>query len=186
MQRMKSIFFITSNRGKFEEVQALMPFVEQLDIDLPELQEIDARNIIKFKLLEALNYKKGSELIVEDTSLYMECLGGLPGPLAKWFLKTIGNNGLADIAEKFGNRRARAKTIVGYARSPEEVHFFEGMIQGTIVAPRGEFGFGWDSIFQPDGYSKTFAEMTREEKNAVSMRRIALNGLQKFMEECCK
>lgn len=178
---MKPLFFITSSKGKFEEVQALMPFVEQLDLDLPEIQEIDARSIIKFKLLEALNHKAGSQLIVEDTSLYLDCLNGLPGPLAKWFLKTIGNKGLADIVEKSGNSRAEAKTIIGYARSHEELYFFEGVIQGTIVAPRGEFGFGWDAIFQPNGHSKTFAEMRKEEKNAVSMRRIALNGLQKFM-----
>ncbi len=176
-----AIYFITSNKGKFEEVRAVLPQVAQLDIDLPEIQEIDARAIIKFKLLEALNHKAESELIVEDTSLYLDCLKGLPGPLAKWFLKTVGNKGLADIAEKLGNNRAEAKTIIGYARTHEELYFFEGAIQGIIVAPRGEYGFGWDVIFQPDGFDKTFGEMTREEKNAISMRKAALGKMIQFM-----
>jgi non-canonical purine NTP pyrophosphatase (RdgB/HAM1 family) len=174
------IYFITGNKNKFAEVKAILPEVEQLDIDLPEIQEIDAKEIVKEKLLEALKHKKG-EFIVEDTSLYLDCLNGLPGPLIKWFLKTIGNKGLSEIAEKFKNHKAIAKTIIGYAKNPKEIHFFEGVIYGKIVRPKGESNFGWDPIFLPDGYKKTFAEMSREEKNKISMRRNALNKLKKFM-----
>lgn len=158
----------------------VLPDVEQLDIDLPEIQEIDAKEIIRKKLLEALNHAKG-EFIVEDTSLYLDCLKGLPGPLIKWFLKTVGNNGLAEIAEKLGNDRAEAKTIIGYAKNHEEIYFFEGAIKGRIVEPRGESNFGWDPIFLPDVHTKTFAEMNREEKNEISMRRNALNKLSEFL-----
>jgi len=175
------IYFITGNKNKFAEVKAILPEVKQLDIDLPEIQEIDAKEIIKEKLLEALKHKKG-EFIVEDTSLYLDCLNGLPGPLIKWFLQTIGNDGLANLADKLGNDKAVAKTIIGYAKNSEKIYFFEGVIQGKIVRPKGDSNFGWDPIFLPDGHKKTFAEMSREEKNKISMRRNALNKLKKFLQ----
>jgi len=174
-----TLYFITGNKGKFEEVKSILGNVEQLDIDLPEIQEIDARKIIKAKLLEALRHRKG-EFFVEDTSLYLDCLKGLPGPLIKWFLKTIGNEGLYKITEKLENNKAEAKTIIGYAKGGE-IHFFEGKITGKIVSPRGT-GFGWDPIFQPDGFSKTCGEMTSHEKNKISMRKAALTKLKDYLE----
>ena len=174
-----TLYFITGNKSKFEEVKSILGNVEQLDIDLPEIQEIDARKIIKAKLLEALRHRKG-EFFVEDTSLYLDCLKGLPGPLIKWFLKTIGNEGLYKITEKLGNNKAEAKTIIGYAKGGE-IHFFEGKITGKIVSPRGT-GFGWDPIFQPGGFSKTFGEMTSHEKNKISMRKAALTKLKDYLE----
>lgn len=176
-----TIYFITGNKNKFSEVKSTLPEAEQIDIDLPEIQEIDAKEIIRKKLLEALRHAKG-EFIVEDTSLYFACLKGLPGPLIKWFLKTIGNDGLAEIAAKLENDRAEAKTIIGYGRNPEEIYFFEGAVKGKIVKPAGELNFGWDPIFLPDGHKKTFAEMTPVEKNEASMRRMALNKLKEFLK----
>ena len=85
-----NLYFITGNKNKFEEVKSILPNTEQLDIDLPEIQDIDAKIIIRAKLLAALKHKDG-EFIVEDTSLYLDCLGGLPGPLIKWFMKNMGN-----------------------------------------------------------------------------------------------
>lgn len=177
-----ALFFITGNKNKFEEVKVILGDVEQFDIDLPEIQDIDARNIVRAKLLEALNHKDG-EFIVEDTSLYLDCLKGLPGPLIKWFLKTIGNDGLVNLAEKLGDNKAEAKTIIGYAKNKDEIEFFEGVVPGKIVAQTGVSGFGWDPIFQPDGHDKTFAEMTAEEKNGVSMRKIAVEKLRDFLKD---
>ena len=176
-----TLYFITGNKNKFTEVSAILPDVEQLNLDLPEIQDIDAKEIIKAKLLEALNHRQ-DRFIVEDTSLYFDCLDGLPGPLIKWFMKTIGNDGLFNIVEKLGNNKAKAKTIIGYAKNPKEIYYFEGSVKGSIVSPKGKLGFGWDPIFQPEGYSKSFAELTQEEKNNISMRRIALNELKKFIE----
>lgn len=173
------LYFITGNKSKFDEVKSMLGNVEQLDIDLPEIQDIDAKNIIRAKLLEALQHREG-EFIVEDTSLYLDCLKGLPGPPIKWFLKTIGNEGLSNLAEKLANHEAEAKTIIGYAKNHEQVYFFDGSVKGRIVKPKGDYGFGWDPIFQPDGFHKTFAEMNNEEKNLVSMRRIALNKFKEF------
>ena len=72
----------------------------------------------------------------------------------------MGNEGLAEIAKKFDNDGAEAKTIIGYAKNREEIHFFEGALRGRIVEPRGETNFGWDPIFLPTGYETTFAQMS--------------------------
>ena len=177
-----SLYFITGNKYKFDEVKSILPEIEQLDVDLPEIQDIDAQNIIRLKLLEALRHHAG-EFIVEDTSLYLDCLKGLPGPLIKWFLETIGNKGLASVAEKFGDNKARAITIIGYAKNSENIYFFDGFACGKIVPPAGSSNFGWDPIFQPDGFEKTFAEMTAEEKNTISMRRVAVEKLKSFLDK---
>lgn len=172
--------FITGSADKAREAGLTFPSVRQLDIDLPEIQHTDPQEIIRHKLEEARKLQV-SELIVEDTGLYLECLNGLPGPLVKWFLKSVGNEGLARIAESLGNPRAEAKTVVGYANGGE-IHFFEGAVKGRIVAPRGDKGFGWDPIFEPEGANRTFAEMTPEEKNKFNMRRIAFEKLRSFLE----
>lgn len=175
------LYFITGNENKFEEVKSILSIeIEQLDIDLPEIQEIDPHKVLEAKLLEAFNHHEG-EFIVEDTSLYLDTLNGLPGPLIKWFQKTIGLDGLTDIAEKLGDNGGEARVVIGYAKNKDEMHFFSGTLKGTIVKERGENGFGWDPIFQPGGYDKTFAEMTDQEKNEVSMRKIAVEKLKKFM-----
>lgn len=175
-----ALYFLTGNANKFQEAQSILGELAQLDIDLPEIQGIDAREVIKAKLLEALNHQQG-EFIVEDTSLYLDSLNGLPGPLIKWFLKTIGNEGLFNLVEKLGNDKAQAKTFIGYAKSPEEIYYFEGEIKGKIVQPIGDLGFGWDPIFMPEGFDKTFAQMSGEEKNSLSMRKIALGKLKDFL-----
>jgi len=175
------IRFITGSRYKLEEVRAVVPDIEQLEMDLPEIQELDPHAIIKAKLEAAFAHAEG-EFIVEDTSLYLEALGGFPGPLIKWFLKALGLEGLVSLCEKLGDDRAVAKTVIGYAKHREEISFFEGVLSGRIVRPRAASDFGWDAIFLPDGHDKTFAEMSREEKNAVSMRGQAAGKLKGFLQ----
>lgn len=174
------LYFITGNKGKFEEVKRLIPSVSQKDIDLTEIQEFDAKKIVAHKLQEALKHVKG-ECIVEDTSLYIDSLKGLPGPLIKWFIKTLGLTGLYSVVAFFKDRSAKAKTIVGYAKNAQDIHFFEGEIRGTIVKPRGDRVFGWDQIFQPQGSKKTFGEMSLTEKTKISMRRIAVLKLKQYL-----
>lgn len=171
-------YFITGNKNKFAEASLILSGLEQLDIDLPEIQGVNPQKIIEAKLQEALKHKAGG-LIVEDTSLYFECLNNkLPGPLIKWFLDTIGNDGLYNLAKCLGDTKAEARTVIGYAKDLENIYFFEGIIKGEIVFPRGETNFGWDPIFQPENQTKTFAEMSSEEKNSISMRRLAFNELK--------
>ena len=180
-----TLYFITGNKNKFEEVKSILnelKEIKQIQINLQEIQETDSKKIIEYKLKEALKHKE-QEFIVEDTSLYLECLNGLPGPLIKWFLEKIGNKGLYEITKKFKNSRAKAKTIIGYAKNPREIYYFEGSVKGNIVSPKGDFNFGWDFIFKPHGFSKTFSEMNAEEKNQISMRRIAINNLKEFIKK---
>lgn len=172
-----ALYFLTGNSNKVKEAKEILGDIEQLDIDLPEIQEIDSRLIIKAKLKEALNHHMG-EFIVEDTSLYLNCMKGLPGPLIKWFMTTIGNSGLYKIAEAYGNFNAKAKTMIGYAKNEYDIQFFEGEISGKIIKPVGTSTFGWDPIFVPDGSDKSFGEMKAEEKNNISMRKIALEKLK--------
>ncbi len=183
------LYFITGNKNKFKEIEEILPGLEFLEMDLPEIQEIDPHKVVRAKLEAAFAHKKG-EFIVEDTSLYLECLNGLPGPLVKWFQKTIGIEGIANLAEKLGNDRAEAKTIIGYAKNSEEIHFFEGAVSGKIVSPRGGHKFGWDPIFQPGppagrqaGPPKTFAEMEDEERRSLKMRRVAALKLKDFLKQ---
>jgi len=176
------LYFITGNRNKFREAQKIIPSLRQLNIDLPEIQEIDPQKIIEAKLKEAFQHKKG-RFIVEDTSLYLDCLNDLPGPLIKWFLQSLGNQGLFELADKFKNYQATAKTVIGYAKNSQEIYYFEGVLKGTIIAPQGKSGFGWDPIFQPQGYQKSLAKLSLDEKNAISMRRQALNRLQEFLRK---
>jgi non-canonical purine NTP pyrophosphatase (RdgB/HAM1 family) len=172
------LYFVTGNPGKLAEIKSLLPEVEQLDIDLMEIQDIDARNIIREKLTEARRHQKG-ELLVEDTSLYLDCLNGFPGPLIKWLLGSIGDVGIFELAQRMGNDGAQAKTIIGHVDEHGTVSFFEGVLRGRIVKPHGDQGFGWDRIFQPEGTERTFAAMSATEKNSISMRRRAL---QAFLE----
>lgn len=177
-----TISFITGNKNKLAEVQRILGDVEALDIDLDEIQSLDAHEVIKHKLKEAFEHHQGP-FIVEDTSLYIKELNGLPGPLIKWFLKTVGNDGLAKIANTVSDTTTEVRTIIGYAQDPDNIHFFEGVTQGKIVEPRGETGFGWDPIFMPDGYDTTFAEMTNEEKDKFSMRKVALEKLREHLSQ---
>ena len=93
-------------------------------------------------------------------------------PYIKWFLERCGHTGLNRMLDGFDDRTAYAQTIVAYTDGPgETVHVFDGRTNGTIVAARGPTDFGWDPVFQPDeGGGKTYAEMTKDDKNRISHR----------------
>jgi non-canonical purine NTP pyrophosphatase (RdgB/HAM1 family) len=173
------IYFVTGNNDKYREAKALIPTLERIEFDLPEEQTLDPQLVIA-KKLEVARTKHDGQLIVEDTSLYLDGLNGFPGPLIKWMLQAVGNQGINDLCAKVGNRAASAKTIIGYFDG-SEVHFFEGETRGRIVAPSGIDGFGWDEIFQPDGLGETFAEMGEAYKSQFSMRAVAFKQLQLYL-----
>lgn len=176
-----ALYFITGSKNKFAEVQAYIPSVEQLEINLPEIQSLDPHEILRAKLEEARKHH-GGEYMVEDTSLYFDGMNGLPGPFIKWFVEALSVGGLASLAEKYGSG-ATAKTLIGYADEKGEVEFFEGELPGTIVQPRnGSTAFGWDDIFVPNGETKAFSEMSSEEKNAISMRGKAAQKLKLYLD----
>lgn len=175
------LYFITGNEGKFSEVSALLPGVERLDLDLPEVQSLDPHEVIREKLLAARRLHEG-EFMVEDTSLLVAGLGGLPGTFIKWFLKSMSLERFARIVSSSGDPSAQARVCIGYLGDGEP-HYFEGVLEGRVVAPRGEAGFGWDKVFVPHGYDETFGEMSRERKNSLSMRRRAIDALRAFLDE---
>ena len=167
------IQFVTSNKNKFAEAKHIIPELVQLELDLPEIQELDLKKIIEYKIP-----KDRGAVVVEDVSLEIKNLNGLPGPLVKWFEKALGAKRIYELAP---DSPVRAVVIVAYRDEAGELHFFEGIAEGTIVAPRGDNGFGFDPIFQPIGSSNTFAEMTTDEKNAISHRAIAFRKLADFL-----
>lgn len=175
-------FFVTGNKGKYSEIAEYIPGLIMLDLhDIPEIQSLDISEIIKSKLNESRKVINDPNcfIIVEDTGLYLKALNSFPGPLIKFMLKSIGNDGIFNICEKLNNYKAEAITSFGlYDSNTNDISFFSANIDGLITSPKGNFGFGWDQIFIPNGSDKTFAEMeTIEEKNSFSMRFKALKKL---------
>ncbi|QQS21964.1 non-canonical purine NTP pyrophosphatase [Candidatus Saccharibacteria bacterium] len=175
------MYFITGNAGKFREASAFIDGLQQLDIDLTEPQSLDPREVIEFKLLEARKHHTGG-FIVEDRSLYLDGLNGFPGPLIKWMLKSVGQQGIYNLCRDIRNMRAHAKTVIGYSDATGHIKYFEGDIGGDIVLPAGEYGFGWDQIFKPDGFEETFGEMGQEFKGKFSMRSLAFKQLREYLD----
>ena len=184
MKRHK-ILFVTGNPGKAKELEDQLRGRYEVDhegLDLKEIQSLDGETVGKHKLSQAVeligNETPYDFLLVDDTSLEIQALNGLPGTLTKWFLEKLGPEGIYRIASD-SPAYAICLICVFDKKETRTLHFF-GEIQGSIVAPRGEFGFGWDSIFKPDASRKTYAEMLTREKQTKSHRTAAINKLMQF------
>ena len=149
-------------------------------LDLDEIQgTIEEVTINKAKA--AANILQGP-VLVEDTCLGFEAFNNLPGPYIKWFVKSIGLSGLVDMLYKFENKGANAICTFGYCEGPNaEVKLFQGVTKGNIVDSRGPTDFGWDSVFEPEGFDQTYAEMDKKNKNTISHRFRALDKLRDFL-----
>jgi inosine triphosphate pyrophosphatase len=194
-QKFSEIIFVTSNKGKLDEAKAILSGINVVNnnFNLPELQG-EPEEIVKEKLKLAYNHLK-NPVIVEDTSLFIDAFSsdllissfgssvnyGLPGPYIKHFISKMGVDKLSKLIILSGETKAIASCIFGYM-DKDKIKLFKGEITGRIVAPRGINGFGWDSIFQPDGYNKTFAEMGVK-KNQISHRKLALEKMRSFFEK---
>lgn len=180
----KVLTFVTGNAKKLEEIKKILgtkfPFeVTTVSIDLPEWQGYIDEISIK-KCQEAAKHVKGP-VVVEDTSLCFNALKGLPGPYIKWFLDKLGPEGLHKMLDGWEDKTAEAVCTMAYNSGEDaKVHLFQGKTEGTIVFPRGPRDFGWDPIFQPNGYDKTYAELPKEEKNKISHRFRATDKLKEF------
>ena len=180
------IAYITSNQQKFEEAVYILQGweLDRIPIDLTEIQG-DYHEIIKAKAKEALARLK-MPLIVEDVSFCCEAIGNLPGPYVKDFLKALGDRGLYELISKYPTQKVRVVCVAAYIQPGSEPLLFEGAVEGTVVAPRGNLRHGthsWNPIFQPNGSSKTMGEMTMEEHAQTSMRKIALTKLRHYLEQ---
>ncbi|XP_050425587.1 inosine triphosphate pyrophosphatase isoform X3 [Adelges cooleyi] len=186
----KEIVFVTGNAKKLEEVvqmfinfyKGTVPFaISSKNVDLPEHQG-EQDDICKMKARAAYDIIKGP-CIVEDTSLCFNALGGLPGPYVKWFLQKTGPEGLHRMLHGFQDKSAMAVCTVAYVNELGEIELFKGETEGSIVEPKTEETFGWDSCFQPEGYNVTFAEMPKSEKNRISHRKKAMFQLMEFLDK---
>lgn len=178
---MNDLYFITGNAGKFADAASLIPELKQLDIDLPEIQSVDSKEVIQHKLDVASKSHDGN-FIVADASIRLSALGGLPGPLIRWFYQTLGNDGIYDLVRRYDNDQVFFVCELGLLYDGE-INFFESTLEGKIVEPKGTNGFAWDPIFKPVNAEKTFGEMTRDEKSEYNTLIDALKKLQMFLEE---
>eukprot|EP01116_Phalansterium_solitarium_P023198 TRINITY_DN8003_c0_g1_i1.p2 TRINITY_DN8003_c0_g1~~TRINITY_DN8003_c0_g1_i1.p2 ORF type:complete len:211 (-),score=75.26 TRINITY_DN8003_c0_g1_i1:135-767(-) len=181
----KRIVFVTGNKKKVEELNAILGAslpIDNRSIDLPELQG-EPEDVSREKCRLASRQVNGP-VMVEDTSLCFNGLKGLPGPYIKWFLEKLGNEGLNKLLVGFEDKSAYAMCIFAFAWGPdEEPIVFCGRTEGKIVMPRGQTSFGWDPVFQPDGFDETYAEMDLAVKNSISHRGRSLAKLKAYLTE---
>lgn len=179
---MSAITFITGNPGKVNLLRQYLDFpVVHTSIDLVEVQSLELATIVEHKAKEAYR-QVGGPVLVEDTSLRFYALGRLPGPLIKWFLAELGNDGLCRLLDNYADRTAVAEVLYGLFDG-RNFQTFSGAVEGAIAAtPRGSGGFGWDAIFMPTGFERTWAEMKDEEVRTDSMRGIALRKLEAYLK----
>ncbi len=156
--------------------------VEQRAIDVPEPQAIDPSEIVEAKARAAFE-RVGSPVLVEDSALAVAAWGGFPGALVKWMEQTIGLEGIARMLDAFADRSATAICAVAFFDG-KKLRVARGEARGSIApAPRGTGGFGWDRLFVPEGDSRTFAEMSAQEKDQHSHRRRAWEAMAKLLPD---
>ena len=189
---MQQLVFATNNAHKLTEVQAAVAG----KIKLLSLNDINCHDDIPetgdtFKANASIksNYiynKFNLNCFGDDSGLEIEALNGAPGVYSARYAGEHGNHAAnnAKVLENLKgitNRRARFITVISLLWKGAE-YFFEGTVEGTIREElSGTEGFGYDPIFQPEGYDITFAEMTLEQKNAISHRGRAVQKLVDFL-----
>jgi XTP/dITP diphosphohydrolase len=172
------ITLITGNPGKAREYEALLGIeVTAAAAELTEVQALDVAQVAARKAQDAFA-QLGIPVLVDDTGLSIHAWNGLPGALVAWFLDTVGPHGILAMAAGLADRRATVTTALGYADATG-VRVFQGALPGSLAAElRGTNGFGYDAIFVPGNGHRTFAEMTGQEKNQISHRRIAVEAMR--------
>ncbi|EQB53291.1 Ham1 family protein [Colletotrichum gloeosporioides Cg-14] len=175
--------FITGNANKLREVKAILEpaiAVQSQAIDLDEVQGT-VEEVTIAKCRKAANTVQGP-VLVEDTCLCFKALNDLPGPYIKWFMQSIGHQGLNNLLAAYSDKSADAVCTFAYSPGPgHEPVLFQGRTGGKIVPPRGPTDFGWDAIFEYDG--QTYAEMDKTAKNNISHRGLALKKLQEWFAQ---
>lgn len=180
-----NIAFVTGNKMKVREVEMILAEngatngtnpeaglvkLRVVNVDLPEIQEVNTEAIAKEKALLGAQLA-GGPCLVEDTSLKFHALGGMPGPYIKWFQERLKSDGLYKILTAYEDKSATAVCTLAFCPAPHaDPVLFTGECSGTIVAPIEKGGFGWDSIFVPDGEEEPFSCLSTEQKNKLSHR----------------
>lgn len=185
------LYFASQNQNKIREIASLLPVGTEVsgidDIISHELEETGTtleENAVQ--KAEFVAKATGEAAFADDTGLEVQALNGAPGVISARYAgeqKSAKDNITKLLAELKGNsnRKAQFRTVIAYINGNER-HLFEGKVEGQITEdPSGKEGFGYDPVFIPDGSTKTFAEMTLEEKNAFSHRARALKKLVDFL-----
>lgn len=177
--------FVTTNEHKRREAQEVLGVeLETASPDVPEIQALDVAEVAIRKAgsaYEALG-SPPFPVLVEDSGLVIGAWNGLPGALTKWFVSSVGNDGILGMLSGAEDRSATAVCAVAVAGESGSVRVFVGEVAGSIATePRGEGGFGWDPIFVPEGGELTYAEMG-EAKNRDSHRARAFRAARRWFE----
>ena len=174
---MTNFIFVTGSISKVAEAERILRMkIDHRRVELTEIQAVDVEEVVTHKAKYAYESLGRKPVMIEDTGLFIETWNGLPGALVKWFVERVGVSGICQMMHAFPNKHAWARTVV--ATYDGKLNLFSGEVHGRIAdAPAGESGFGWDKLFVPDGAYKTFSEMSPDEKDKYSMRRIAFEGM---------
>ncbi|MBR3520681.1 MAG: non-canonical purine NTP diphosphatase [Paludibacteraceae bacterium] len=189
---MKQLVFATNNSHKVDEVKNKLGGLFEIKTlsevgcveDIPETSDTLRGNAGQKS--HYLYDRFHCDCFADDTGLEVEALNGAPGVYSARYAGP-GKDSEANIDKLLSelegkeNRRARFRTVISLILDGEE-YTFEGIVNGTILTERhGSHGFGYDPVFQPDGYNCSFAELSMEEKNKISHRGKAIEQLIRFL-----
>jgi XTP/dITP diphosphohydrolase len=188
------LVFASNNKNKIQEIQALVPNTIQI-LSLEEIcctEDIpETANTIEGNAILKANYvteKYGYDCFADDTGLEVDVLNGAPGVYSARYAgeqKDANDNMdklLSELEDK-SNRKANFKTVIALNLNGNQ-NLFTGIINGKIIEEKiGTNGFGYDPIFVAEGFDKTFAELTMEEKSTISHRGIAVKELILFLQK---
>ncbi len=185
------LVFATNNKHKIDEVQSKVngnfKIVSLADIGCTEDIIEDGKTLDEnASIKSAYIYKNyGKNCFGDDTGLEIEALNNEPGVYSARYAGGRDSEKNIDLVleklRRIENRKARFRTVISLILDGQE-HLFEGIVNGTITTERhGNAGFGYDPIFIPDGYNRTFAEMSLDEKNQISHRGKAMEKLLVYL-----
>lgn len=177
-ERIERLYFVTASENKFNDYQFLLGKLADLrwvKHNVEDLVTTDLAVLIRRKIEMVKPMLPHLPFLVEQTNLHIRAWRNLPGNVTGLFIDGVGVDGLCRMLTPFEDRAATVVTDLGFHAPDGRVFVFHGELKGTIAArPRGSQIFGWDAIFIPDGEERTFAEMTVEQRNSISTRRLAV------------
>lgn len=182
---MAKVTFITGNQNKADRLAKYLGHpVSHSKVDLEEIQSLDIREIIEHKAKQAYQ-TIGQPVLVDDVALEFNAIGCLPGPFVKWFIAGMGLEAMCRLLDGKDRSATGRSSIAYYDGSTLQV--FEGSIKGKIAKhPAGDGGYGWDSIFIPDGYDITRAQLPDEDYARVYNQIRPYAQLKEFLESLDK
>lgn len=180
------LYLVTSNLHKVDELSPIFKKVgitlKQLKIGKLEIQSDNVEEISHFAARVAFEMTN-KPLIVDDTGLFIDVLNGFPGPFAHYVLDTIGRSGILKLLINSSDRNAKFITAATICTPTTGCKTFTGVLEGNIaLEERGNFGFGYDSIFIPKGLNSTLAELPLTKKIEISHRTLAFRQIINWIQ----